>query len=473
MYPHALHSDTEKWLFGKVILINVSYKEQNLNINVSYKKHVVDIRSLREVVAESLSASIPDVFDRDIDVNIKLNKVIVIAGIRRCGKTYELYNIMNKLMQMGVSRDNLLYINFEDERLRGLNIKQLNDIIHLYHELANPSKNQIIYLFFDELQNIDGWPQWVRRLYDSNLYRLFITGSSSKLLSYEIATALAGRNVTYNIYPYSLKEFLNAKNVKTSKKEKYSSIGNFNKYISEYIKLGGFPEVSMILSINDKIRVLSSYYDAIVYRDVIDRYKVRNVNALSMTFRYAITTYAKEFSSTKTYNYFKSTGIDISKKTINSFIKYGESVFLYYLLYKFSKSFKKSYQSRKKIYITDPGLLMLYEKGEDSGRLLENAVCIELLRRKEKDPLLDIYYLKEDYGEVDFVITKQGTVRDLIQVTYELSESDKKREIEPLIYACEEFNINSAKIITFDGEDTIKTDNKTIQILPFAEWQYL
>ncbi len=432
---------------------------------------MIESRILRGVVAEALSMVPPDAFERDIGININLNKVIVLAGIRRSGKTYELYNIMNGLLRKKVPRANLFYMNFEDERLRGLGIDQLDELIKIYYELSGAAKEHKIYLFLDEVQNINGWAQWVRRLYDSTLYKIFVTGSSSKLLSREIATALAGRNVTYTVYPLSFKEFLGIKGIKLDSKQFYAKRRVFNRHLYEYLRMGGFPEVSLIEDQNDKIRVLSSYYDAIAYRDVIERYKVRDTNALSMTFRYAISTYAKSFSATKTYNYFKSIGIGISKKTINSFINYGESVFLFYHLYKFSKSFKKLHQSRKKIYVTDSGLLRLFENAEDYGRLLENAVCIELLRRKDKDPLLEISYLEGRDGEVDFAVSRYKKVIELIQVTFELNKSNEDRELGPLASSLRELGAESATVITFDSEGERKIGGKIVSVIPFALWQ--
>lgn len=432
---------------------------------------MIENRILRELVAESLSTPIPKAFERDININFQLNKVTVLAGIRRSGKTYELYNIMNSLIKTGIPRANLFYINFEDERLRGIDARQLDDIIQIYYELSNYSSSHQVYLFFDELQNVDGWSQWVRRLYDSNKYKIFITGSSSKLLSREIATALAGRNITHIVYPLSFNEVLNVKGISVKGREIYSKRGIFNKYLSEYIKFGGFPEVVLLDSIDDRIRLLSSYYDAIIYRDVIERYRIRDTNALSMVFRYAISAYAKDFSSTKAYNYFKSIGIKMSKKTINAFISYGESVFLLHLLYKFSRSFKKSQQSRRKMYLADPGLLRLSESSEDLGRLLENAVYMELLRRKEKDPLLEINYLESGSGEVDFAVSKYKRIMELIQVTYELTPDNEKRETNALAAALEEFGARSAEIVTFDSEGVKKIGRKTVKVMPFIRWQ--
>ncbi len=432
---------------------------------------MIENKIINEVVAEALSMPIPLAFNRDLDININLNKIIVLAGIRRSGKTYELYNIINNLIKENTPRENLFYINFEDERLRGINTNQVNDLIKTYYEMSNYSKKHKIYLFFDEIQNIDGWSKWIRRLYDSNIYKIFITGSSSKLLSREIATELAGRNITYLIYPLSFKEFLRVQHIAINKKEFYSKRGIFNKYLLQYLKFGGFPKIALTEKEGDKIKILSSYYDAIAYKDVINRYKVRDTNALSLTFRYAISTYAKSFSATKVYHYFKSIGSKISKKTINSFINYGESVFLFYPLYKFSKSFKKTYQNRKKIYITDLGILRLFESQEDFGRLLENALCIELLRKKENDPVLEINYLENNKGEIDFIISKHKKIIELIQVTYEVNAVNEKRELEPLKLALEELDIENATIITFDSEGKRKIGKKIINIVPFALWQ--
>lgn len=430
---------------------------------------MIERNILTRVMAEALQTTLPESISRDIEIKATPNKIITIAGIRRSGKTYELFNKMKELLAGGVKRGNMLYLNFEDERLRGMETKDMDGIIDIYKELSNPDEKEAIHLFFDEIQNVSGWEMWIRRLHETG-YHIFITGSSSKLLSKEISTHLAGRSLTYLVYPFSFGEFLRAKGAKFGKQEVYANPGKFNKMLSQYMEFGAFPEVVMSNDPAEKSRILKSYYDAIIYRDIIDRYKIKDANLLSTVLRYTIDTYSKPFSSSKIYNYFYSINLRASKKTINSMVKYSESVFLFSQLYKFSPSFKKSFQSRRKLYLTDVGFVKIFSGREEQGRLLEGIVHVELLRRKEKSQTTEIFYLENGKGEVDFVITEGLKPKELIQVTYDLNSNNERREIDPLLFAMEEYGISEGTIVTFSTSGKRKSGNKTINLVPFARW---
>jgi hypothetical protein len=424
---------------------------------------------IKRVVSEALQFTLPKSMPRDIELGSISNKIITIAGIRRSGKTYELYNKIKELESKGVKRQNIFYINFEDERLRGIAADELDYIIDLYKELSGFDRNSAICLFFDEIQNINGWDMWVRRLYERG-YKIFITGSSSKLLSREISTHLAGRNLTYLVYPFSFAEFLRSREIRYEGKELYSKPGEFNSYVSEYMDFGGFPEVVVAGSQEEKIRILKSYYDAIIYRDIIDRYKIKDTDMLSVALRYAIGSYSKHFSASKMHNYFASNRMKISKKTLNEMAKYAESVFLFSTVYKFSPSFKKSFQSRRKLYLTDTGFVRVLAGMQDYGRLLEGIVYVELLRRKERAQSSEIFYTENKKGEVDFVVSEGLKPTELIQVTYDLNRENEEREILPLLESMDEFGLKSSTIITMSENAQRKEGKKTVNIVSFARW---
>jgi hypothetical protein len=424
---------------------------------------------LKRVVSENLQFTLPESMPRNIEIHDTMNKIATLAGIRRSGKTYELYNVIRELLAKGIMRQNIFYMNFEDERLRGITAIELERIIDLFKELSGFDDGSQVYLFFDEIQNIDGWDLWVRRLNERG-FKIYITGSSSKLLSREISTHLAGRSLTYLVYPLSFAEFLTSKGVKYGEQELYSKPGEFNRLVTEYMEFGGFPEVVAAETKEDKLRILRSYYDAIIFRDIIDRYKVKDINTLSVTLRYAVGTYSKHFSVSKMHNYFLSVGMKPSKKTINNFVRYAESVFMFSQLYKFSRSFKKSYQSRRKLFLTDTGFVRILTGAQDYGRLLEGLVYVELLRRKERVQSSEIFYIENTKGEVDFVVTEVSKPAELVQVTYDLNSEDEERELMPLLEAMDEFGLKSATIVTFSENERRRKGDRTINIVSFPQW---
>jgi predicted AAA+ superfamily ATPase len=425
----------------------------------------------RYIINEWLARKLPEIVVRDVKIDLNADKVIAIAGVRRAGKTYLLFDTIKKLAKTGVPRENILYINFDDDRLMNLTSSDLDDILSAYHELALPKKDANIFLFLDEIQNVGNWELWIRRTYDSKKYRIFITGSSSKLLSREIATSLVGRNITYVLYPFSFREFLSAKSIKQGKYLPYGEERHkVNSLAKEYITNGGFPETAFEADSETKKKTISAYYDAILYRDIISRYRIEDANRLEMVFRYAINTYSSSFSTIKLYNYFKSQNLGISRQTINNFVRFGEQTFLFYPLLQFFKGFKRSNQSRKKLYVVDNGIISLLISNLEYGKLLENVVLIELLRRKERNPSMGINYLTNKEGEVDFVVSEGGLVTELIQVTYELDQKNMERELRPLISAMKELKPKRSVLVTFNAVDKAMAVERDIETLTFVQW---
>ncbi|MCL4389537.1 ATP-binding protein [Candidatus Marsarchaeota archaeon] len=423
------------------------------------------------IINEWLRRELPETVEREVEIDIEAQKVIAIAGVRRAGKTYLLFDIMKRLIKEGVPRKNLLYINFDDDRLQDLGSSDLDEMLNIYIEIADPGKDTPIFIFLDEIQNVIGWELWVRRIYDTQKYRLFITGSSSKLLSKEIATALVGRNITYVIYPFSFSEFLLSKGFNLTKETLYTSdIAKINRLAKAYLIRGGFPEVVLEGNEDTKQKILSSYYDAILYRDIVTRYRVKDANRLDMVFRYAVNTYASGFSTVKLNNYFKSQNIGVSRQTINNFVKYGEQTFLFYQLLQFFKSFKRSNQSRKKLYVVDNGIISLFTSNLEYGRLLENEVYVELLRVRERDPSIEIRYVASDDGEVDFVVSKKGVIIQAIQVAYELNAANRARELNPLLSIKGKLKPKRCILITFNPVDKRMQIDKGIDTMTFVEW---
>ena len=300
------------------------------------------------------------------------------------------------------------------------------------------------------------------------MYRLIVTGSSSELLSGEIATSLAGRNLTYIVYPFSFKEYVAAKGLKIDNLQKYSiEKGTILKAMNEFLEYGSFPEIAMTSSVSRKMEILSSYFDAIFFKDMVRRYGIREVGELNIFLKILCSGYATYFSSVKSFNYFRSTGRKISRVTLLNFLEYSKSVFLVGLLEKYEKSVRKRISMQSKTYIIDTGISRLFSD-IDRGRALENAVFIELSRRKETTESLN--YLKLKSGkEVDFILG--GKNKEIIQVSYEVSAPNtRSRETSALVEAARTLGLKTGKIITYDFEGEESIGGISVQYIPFWVW---
>ena len=428
----------------------------------------------KKLLVEWSERKLPEMIRRELKLDVNGKKIVVVTGVRRAGKTYLLFSTINDLVASGhVDKKSIIYINFEDERLGSISANDLEDLTAAYYELYGTNKGKL-WLFVDEIQNVDGWEKWIRRIYDSGKYNVFVTGSNSKFLSADIATSLSGRNITYVVYPFSFGEFISAKGLSLDKMTVYSEqrLAEIHRVLEEYLIYGGFPEVSDEEDKNKKLKILSEYYNAIFFKDIIKRFKIRDTDLLDKTIRYALGSLSQQFSVTKINNFFRTIGINSSKKTINNFIKYAQDVFLIYQLFPYSRSIKKRLQSHKKLYIVDMGMATLFNSDIQRGRLLENLVYIELLRKKEMNATVNIGFWKNLRGEeVDFIVTRGEKVENLIQCVYDVSDgATKEREVRALIDAIDFYQLDRGYIITYDYEDEENIKGKKIKFIPLWKW---
>jgi predicted AAA+ superfamily ATPase len=426
------------------------------------------LRDFRYVVELWKNLQMPPTVSREIDIDLNTDKIVTIAGVRRSGKTSLMFQCIEQLLRSGIKKSNILYVNFENERLIATKATDLDTLL-IAHAMAFTAEEGLVYLFLDEIQNVENWDKWIRKIYDLHKYRIVITGSSSELLSVEIATALAGRNLSYTVYPFSFREFVRAKGITEEKESlKYTpKKALVLKALDEFLEYGSFPEVSLATDSNRKMELLSSYFDAIFFRDIVKRYKLRETGDLGVFLKILASNYGAYFSSTKTFNYFCSVGLKVSRKTILNFLEHARSVFFAATLEQFHKSPKKRFARQQKTYMIDLGLSKLF--GEiDKGRALENAVFIELLRRRKVAEA--IYYLKLKSGkEVNFMLNERNPM--LLQVSYDVSSPEtRKREISALLEAAKAMKQNKCTIITYDYEDEETVDDIQIRFVPFWTW---
>lgn len=427
---------------------------------------MVTIEDFKYAITLWNGLEIPDLIERDVKIDLDSNKVIAIAGVRRSGKTHVMFQCINSLLRRGLRRDNIFYVDFENERLVGVRATDLDNLLVAHRELFNSEGT--VYVFLDEIQNVENWDKWVRKVYDTGKYRLIITGSSSELLSSEIATSLAGRNLTYVVYPFSFEEYVSARKIKISKLQKYSvDKGIILKVINDFLEFGSFPEIALTSDTSRRLEILSSYFDAIFFRDIVRRYNVREMGELNVFLKIISSNYSSYFSSVKSLNYFGSLGMKISRMTILNFLEYAKSVFLIGLLEQYEKSVRKHVSRQSKSYIIDIGVSRLFSD-IDKGRALENAVYLELLRKK--GPADSINYLKLKSGkEVDFIFG--GRTKELIQVCYDVSnQSTRSRETGAIVEAAVKLGLKKGIIITYDYEGKEAVDGISIQYIPFWIW---
>ncbi|MBU0980563.1 MAG: ATP-binding protein [Nanoarchaeota archaeon] len=408
---------------------------------------------LKTIIKDFHERGLPEFIKRELDISLDTGKIISIIGPRRAGKTYMMYQLISKIADL----TNVIYINFEDERLE-LGSKDLNLIIEAYLELYPDKKETELYFFFDEIQEIPDWEKFVRRVYDTISKRIFITGSSAKLLSREIATSLRGRTISYEIFPLSFKEYLRFADVEPdihSTRGKAKTISALRGYMSR----GGFPE---IVNVQEEIakKTLTNYFEVMLYRDIIERYNVSNALPLKLFVKRLLGNISKEFTVNKIFNNLKSEGIRISKDSLYNFLDYSEDSYILIPVNNFSESTGK--QTIKKIYSIDVGLSLQFSfaLSKDLGRILENVILLELKRRGK-----DVYYFK-DKEECDFIIREKEKIVGAIQVCYELNEDNRKRELKGLKMAMDRFGLKRGLIITFNQKDRLGS----IEVIPACQW---
>jgi len=328
-----------------------------------------------------------------------------------------------------------------------------------------------MFLFFDEVQNVDGWEKFVRRILERRDVRVFITGSSSKLLSKEIAATLRGRSLSFHLLPLSFQEFLSFKNVNFREPLIEDERGVIKKYLEEYTEFGGFPEIVNYENIL-KIRTLQEYLDLIIYKDLVERYSIKKIGVMKSLIRIVVKNFANRISIKRLHNILLSSGKKLSKNKVYEYFSYLEDVGFIIPVRKFSYSEMESVRSTPKLYLADNGFPTIYSLG-DMGRRIENIVGLELMRRKYYlNPASEIrYYLGRNKRKVDFVVSEGFRVKELIQVCYDPDDMyTRKREEEALIEASKELKCRDFRIITWDYEGTETIEGKQIIYTPLWKW---
>ena len=327
-----------------------------------------------------------------------------------------------------------------------MNQKDLGRLLDAFYTLYPQNHDLECYLFLDEIQNVEGWPLVVRRFYDSKKVKIFLTGSSAKLLSKEISTSLRGRSIATEVWPYSFKEYWKAQNIPQPKPPiGKKTLDQFYQHFCQYFSIGGFPAVQHLQD-NERRTVLQSYIDTVVFRDIVERYKITNIPLIKYLIKTLIKNVALPFAVNKFYNDIKSQGIKVGKDTIYQYLEYIKDSFLIFTVPIFTESIRKMQVNPKKIYVVDNGLVRANRIGISLqlGNLFENQIYLDMRRAKKK-----VYYYRTEEGyEIDFVLQNQDGTFELIQAVWDANDSKTMdREERALRKAEQELGIKG-QIIT-------------------------
>lgn len=411
------------------------------------------MRSLiRQKIVDSMVTPVPSFTRRDVRLPGVSGKAVAVIGMRRTGKSTFLWQVLSDRLAGGTAREGLLYFGFEDERLAGMAASDLHLLVEEYYALHPEWRDRKRAVFFlDEIQNVPGWESFARRLLDTERVELFLSGSSARLLSREVATSMRGRAMSTLVHPFSFREYLRhlgQEPQEESDRLPKSIRSGLDKQLQVYLSAGGFPE-ALGTSARDRVDLLRGYVDVALLRDVVERYAVSHPVALRWMTRHLLGNAAGSFSINRFHGDLRSQGIPVAKDTLHAYLGYLEDAFLIRTVSLASPSERRRMVNPRKVYPVDPGLIPLYDRTgrRNAGHALETCVMLELERRGA-----EISYVRTHSGfEVDFLAIFPDGRQELIQVSTDLSDAGTfARETRALTEATSEHRKATLHLISLD-----------------------
>lgn len=404
---------------------------------------------VREVVEDYIELEVGGI-ERELSVPLpKVPRAIAITGPRRAGKSFYMLQRFKGLL----GETPALYLPLDDDRLYPPTLETLGEFLEIFHEIYGEKKGL---LFLDEVQEVPNWELFVKRAVSLG-HTVFISGSSSKLLSREIATQLRGRGVSFELYPFSFSEFLRAKSFEPG--ESLPKKARIKALLQEYLLWGGFPEVVFEESELLNRRTLESYVDLVLYRDVVERFGVKNTRALKLLLKLIGSSFGREFSINKTVRYMKGMGVETNRNTLSSYVEHLEDAYLVMRVKKLAPP-RESEKAPPKLYLVDSGLMRVFKDSLEFGRFMESVVLTELFRRGIRP-----YYIKTTKFEIDFVV-RDGDLYRLIQVTRSVEGETLHRELKAIEGASKLLQVKEKILITWDEEGRIGD----VKLVPLWRW---
>lgn len=434
------------------------------------------MEQLERLIGEFRERPLPDVTPRQVGLPAAGSMASVVVGMRRSGKTYLLFQEMRRLLASGVDRSRILYANFEDDRLHPLAPDVLDRVLETFYRLSPAARTDGAYLFLDEIQVVEGWARFARRVLDTEDARLYVTGSSSKMLSTEVATEFRGRGLAVELLPFSFPEALGHAGFEVPTGPPGARVrSRLEAAFADHLRVGGFPDVQ-VLGEGERIQALQDYVELVLLRDVLERHGLRSVHAARYFALALLQSVGSPTSVNKLGNDLRSRGLGVGKDTLYELLDHFIDAFLLFSIPVFDRSLRVREVNPKKVYAVDPGLAFAVAPAGVSnlGARLENAVYLELRRRYRGGREGTIsYYSTSSRREVDFVVgdAATGHATALVQVCADASDpATREREVGSLAEAMAERDVREATLVTMYEAGTVEVDAGTIGIVPAWEW---
>ena len=406
---------------------------------------------------------------REVELPVNAKKIITVVGVRRCGKSTLMELCVERIIKAGVSPSQIVWIGFDDERFAQLQTSDFNTIIEAYMEMFPDIPIKDVFFFFDEIQRIKGWELFVMRLFKHYSKQIFISGSNADMLSEELNTALRGWPLEYKEYPLSFREYCQFKGIVTDSNLEHD-LAKVQMAFDAFISEGGFPEVVLEESRAIKDKLLQGYFNTMLFRDLIERYNLSNPERMKYLIKRLMAGRTKPASINAIYNDMRSQGRKVSKDDLYDLAEKTCNVFLLFKVTKFDQSFKKETSALPKYYCGDNGLRqsVLIPGRDDEGILFENAVFLQLMRNLSDGEKI-CYYLGSK--ECDFVIQTETAVKQLVQVCWDMNDSQtRSRELDGIREAASITHCDNMTIVTRNQEEDIEDPVGIIHIVPAWKW---
>ncbi|MBR1589129.1 MAG: ATP-binding protein [Kiritimatiellae bacterium] len=423
----------------------------------------------KTLIAQKQSEMPFSVIDRDVSLPIDGKEIITIPGIRRCGKSTLMEIAINRLLANGVRKENILWIGFDDERIKYMTAEELDLVLQAYREMYPATELKDVWMFFDELPLVKDWEYFVLRLFKGSCKHIFICGSNASTLSVEMKSALRGWPREVEVWPLSFREYLRFKGVDADshlEQDKARVQVAFN----EYNRLGGMPEPTLMPVLSEKYRKLQDYFDVMLLRDLVEHWQISKPQTVRYFLKRVMTTIASRLSVNAIYREIKASGRKVTKDDLYDWLAWAQSIYLVRKLDVYSRSVKSEISIPGKYYVIDNGLrsAVIPLQSDDDGKQLENTVYLELIRRKGHNAELSYF---SGSGECDFVVPEGDEVKRLIQVTWDMSDSETRtREFSGILEAAKATGCRDLTIVTRDEEGEEIRDGLNVKIVPVCRF---
>jgi uncharacterized protein len=428
------------------------------------------VKQIQELILDAQEQSFFTGVRRQTVIIPVANKATVIMGVRRCGKSTFLHQVIKQLYDKGINRQNILYLNFFDDRLSSLKISGLDPVHEAYFTLYPEKKSrERIYCFFDEIQIVPQWELFIERLLRTENCEIYLSGSSAKMLSKEIATQMRGRAISWELFPFSFSEFLGYYRMESTLPLSTTRKLTVQHEFENYWQKGGFPEV-LDVERNIRIKIHQEYFNSLLYHDLVERYDIPHPRAVVDLARKLTGNIASMYTLNSLTNYLKSLGHKVPKNSVADYMAWFEDAYFLFTVRTYDPSFTRSNANPKKIYCIDHSLVNSVTSGilVNSGHLLENMVFVALRRLYN-----EIYYYKtEKNQEVDFIVISHSREKLLFQVCESLiNPKTRNREMNALRQAMSELSVSKSVIITLNEEEVATFPEGSITVMP--AWRLL